>query len=78
MKRTIASLLAIAWLGSSYASLSGTGLEMPSLKNGAAAHFEVGFGIRDRMPQRTNDWPLLLAQFIRVTPGNCLKPAFPS
>jgi endo-1,4-beta-xylanase len=46
-----------------------------SLHRAAAGLFEIGVGISDRIPQRTNDWPLLTAQFMGVTPENCMKPA---
>lgn len=45
-----------------------------SLRDAAAGMFEMGVGISDRIPERTNDWPLLRAQFSAVTPENCLKP----
>jgi endo-1,4-beta-xylanase len=48
----------------------------PTLVSAAQAGlFEIGVGISDRIPQRTNDWPLLMAQFNGVTPENCMKPA---
>lgn len=34
-----------------------------SLRDTASGLFEVGVGISDRIPDRTNDWPLLTAQF---------------
>lgn len=77
MKRIFASLWAIVWLVCPHLVLSATGLETPSLRRAAAAAlFEVGVGISDSIPQRTNDWPLLTAQFSTVTPENCMKPAF--
>lgn len=45
-----------------------------TLRHAAAGIFEVGVGISDRISERTNDWPLLLAQFSQVTPENCMKP----
>jgi len=45
-----------------------------SLRTAAAGFFEMGVGISDRIPERTNDWPLLTAQFGTVTPENCMKP----
>ena len=50
------------------------GAETRSLRAAAAGLFELGVGIIDRIPDRTNDWPLLLAQFGAVTPENCMKP----
>jgi endo-1,4-beta-xylanase len=41
---------------------------------GAAGAFTIGVGVSDQIPQRPNDWPLLLSQFNSVTPENCLKP----
>lgn len=46
-----------------------------SLRDAASGLFEMGVGINDRIPERTNDWPLLTAQFGTVTPENCMKPA---
>jgi endo-1,4-beta-xylanase len=34
----------------------------------------MGVGLSDRIPERPEDWPLLLSQFNCVTPENCLKP----
>lgn len=45
-----------------------------SLRETAAGWFEMGVGISDRIPERTNDWPLLTTQFGAVTPENCMKP----
>ena len=75
MKRIIACLSVVAWLVSPRLDLSATGVETPSLRRAAATLFEVGVGISDLIPQRTNDWPLLTAQFSTVTPENCMKPA---
>lgn len=47
----------------------------PSLSQAAAGRFEIGVGISDRIPERTNDWPLLRRQFGTVTAENCMKPA---
>lgn len=46
-----------------------------SLKRSAAGTFDAGVGVDDRVPERTADHPLLLAQFGTVTPENCMKPA---
>jgi endo-1,4-beta-xylanase len=46
-----------------------------TLRQATAGLFETGVGISDRIPERTNDWPLLTAQFGVVTPENCMKPA---
>lgn len=46
-----------------------------SLREAATGLFEIGVGISDRIPQLTNDWPLLTRQFGTVTPENCMKPA---
>ena len=75
MKQILASLPAIAWLVSPCLVLSATPPETPTLRRAAAAQFEIGVGISDHIPQRTNDWPLLTAQFSTVTPENCMKPA---
>lgn len=40
----------------------------------AADGLLIGVGLNDRIPERPNDWPLLLSQFNCVTPENCLKP----
>jgi len=45
----------------------------PSLR-AAAAGFTIGVGLSDQIPERPQDWPLLLSQFNSVTPENCLKP----
>ena len=45
-----------------------------SLRETAAGLFEMGVGISDRIPERTNDWPLLTTQFGTLTPENCMKP----
>jgi endo-1,4-beta-xylanase len=45
-----------------------------SLRNAAAGVFTIGVGLSDRIPERPEDWPLLLSQFNCVTPENCLKP----
>lgn len=47
----------------------------PSLKSAAKGLFEIGVGINDRIPERSDDHPLLLQQFGMVTPENCMKPA---
>lgn len=39
------------------------------------APFPIGVGIHDRVFERSDDWPLLTAQFGIVTPENCMKPA---
>jgi len=74
MNQILASLPAIAWLVAPCLVLGATPQETPSLRRAAAAQFEIGVGISDRIPQRTNDWPLLTAQFNTVTPENCMKP----
>lgn len=45
-----------------------------SLRDTVAGVFEMGVGISDRISERTNDWPLLAAQFGTMTPENCMKP----
>lgn len=40
-----------------------------------AAPFPMGVGIRDRVFEQPQDWPLLTSQFGYVTPENCMKPA---
>ncbi len=75
MKQILASLMAVAWLVSPRPGLSATNSETPSLRHAAGKLFEVGVGISDHIPQRTNDWPLFTAQFSTVTPENCMKPA---
>jgi endo-1,4-beta-xylanase len=45
-----------------------------SLREAAAGLFPIGVGIRDRIPDRPADWPLLTTQFGAATPENCLKP----
>jgi len=45
-----------------------------SLRSAVTGLFEMGVGISDRIPERTNDWPLLTAQFGTMTPENCMKP----
>ncbi len=47
----------------------------PTLREAAAKWFTIGVGVNDRIPVRTNDHPLLFAQFNSVTPENCMKPA---
>jgi endo-1,4-beta-xylanase len=46
----------------------------PTLREASAGLFAIGAGLNDRIPQRPQDWPLLLEQFSAVTPENCLKP----
>ncbi len=75
MKPFLASLWAIAWLVSPHLGLSATAPESSSLRHAAAKLFAIGVGINDHISQRTNDWPLLTAQFSTVTPENCMKPA---
>lgn len=45
-----------------------------TLKDSLHGRFEIGVGISDRIPERSQDWPLLKAQFSMVTPENCMKP----
>jgi len=45
-----------------------------SLRAAAAGVFTIGVGVHDRIPERSGDWPLLMAQFSSITPENCLKP----
>lgn len=45
-----------------------------SLREAASGLFAMGVGVSDRIPERPEDWPLLTAQFNRVTPENSLKP----
>jgi endo-1,4-beta-xylanase len=74
MKRTVIGLGCGAALIASCARLEGAETNLLSLRRAAAGLFEMGVGISDRIPQMTNDWPLLLAQFGIVTPENCMKP----
>src|SRR2546421_886868 len=46
----------------------------PTLRRAAAGLFEIGVGIKDDIPRRTNDWALLTSQFGIITPENCMKP----
>ena len=39
-----------------------------------ASPWAAGVGIADQIPERSADWPLLMAQFAYVTPENCMKP----
>ena len=50
--------------------------EQPTLKQATAGLFPIGVGVCDRVPGRSADWPLLLAQFSFVTPENSLTPAW--
>jgi endo-1,4-beta-xylanase len=75
MKPILASFWAIAWLVFPRFVISAALPETPTLRRAAAAQFEIGVGISDHISQRTNDWPLLMAQFSTVTPENCMKPA---
>ncbi len=52
-----------------------TNAAIPSLWRTARALFPIGVGINDRIPQLTQDHPLLRAQFNILTPENCMKPA---
>ena len=45
-----------------------------SLRRASAGLLAIGVGVNDRIPERTNDWPLLTTQFSIVTPENCMKP----
>ena len=56
-----------------FAGLAGGANPAPSLR-GAAPGLVIGVGVNDRIPERPEDWPLLLSQFSSVTPENCLKP----
>jgi endo-1,4-beta-xylanase len=67
-------LLWISALGLCGARQTLAGHEPRSLRASAASLFEMGVGVSDRIPERTNDWPLLAAQFGTVTPENCMKP----
>lgn len=50
------------------------GADSPRSLRAAGSRFTIGVGVSDRIPQRPEDWPLLLSQFNCVTPENCLKP----
>ena len=45
-----------------------------SLRRASAGLLTIGAGVNDRIPERTNDWPLLTTQFSIITPENCMKP----
>jgi hypothetical protein len=68
--RLLALVLALALVG-----CGGHVHEQPTLKQATAGLFPVGVGVDDRVPGRSADWPLLLAQFSFVTPENSLTPA---
>lgn len=72
-RERLLSLLSIVWLTAVQPSLAAPG--QSSLREAASGYFEMGVGISDRIPLRTNDWPLLTRQFSTVTPENCMKPA---
>ncbi len=74
MKPVLASLHAVGWLVFPCFVICAALAETPTLRSAASAQFEIGVGISDHIPQRTNDWPLLTAQFSTVTPENCMKP----
>src|SRR4051812_18873558 len=63
----VASVIALRGFGAAQDSA-------PSLRDAAAGIFTIGVGVSDYIPERPNDWPLLLSQFNCVTPENCLKP----
>ena len=67
----LAILLQLALLG-----CSGHKQERPTLKQATAGLFPIGVGLNDRVPGRSGDWPLLVAQFSFVTPENSLTPAW--
>ena len=54
--------------------MSGAERGAPTLRRATAGLFEIGVGIRDDIPRRTNDWALVTAQFGSITPENCMKP----
>lgn len=65
--------MAVAVLAVACLELSGAETAR-SLREAAAGLFPIGAGISDRIPEQSQDWPLLTAQFSVVTPENCLKP----
>ena len=69
--RLLALVLALALVG-----CGGHVHEQPTLKQATAGLFPVGVGVDDRVPGRSADWPLLLAQFSFVTPENSLTPTW--
>lgn len=69
----LAGLSAVLCVGGRFPARAAT--ELISLRTAAGGLFEVGVGISDRIPQLTNDWPLLTQQFGTVTAENCMKPA---
>lgn len=74
-RRLLQSLACLATLTLGAWSGNGAGsAPTPSLREAARGLFTMGVGISDRIPQRPQDWPLLLKHFSAVTPENCLKP----
>src|SRR3954453_22723899 len=49
--------------------------QSPTLKQAARGLFDIGVGVHDRIADRPEDHPLLLAQLGMVTRGNGRKPA---
>jgi endo-1,4-beta-xylanase len=75
MNRTFLFVLIAGLLMDGDAPQSAAAENRPTLRRAAVGMFEMGVGINDRIPERTNDWPLLTTQFSIVTPENCMKPA---
>ena len=75
MKRGIFAFLIGAGLAVSCPGTSGVEAKAATLRSASAGLFEIGAGVSDNIPQITNDWPLLMAQFSVITPENCMKPA---
>ena len=74
MNRTLVfALMTVVLLGGGTARFA-SAQSQRSLRTAAAGLFEMGVGLSDRIAERTNDWPLLTAQFGTVTPENCMKP----
>lgn len=74
LKRTAIALVCGAALLASGVRPEGGQTNAITLRVAAARWFEIGAGISDWIPRKTNDWPLLVAQFGIVTPENCMKP----
>jgi endo-1,4-beta-xylanase len=72
IREIILSGVSVLLLASASRPMAADGLR--SLRDAVAPFFEMGVGINDRIPERTNDWPLLTRQFHTVTPENCMKP----
>ena len=74
MNRALVLVLASSVLVAGCKSKKPAAPKPQSLRRASAGLLTIGAGVNDRIPERTNDWPLLTTQFSIITPENCMKP----